>query len=127
MLTDKGEHHRLIYLHSGLTDCNSENVWTEKGQKKEQIVRLLLQMNQRSAFGWTHECVLPVCFCAVYMPDCQTPYIETARVQEMTMIMPNVPLASAFLVVMDMVCNKVEIWPHIKALSIRFCHSMSLL
>lgn len=56
-----------------------------------------------------------LCVCAVYMgPDCQAPYIETARVhgwvQEMTVIMPNV--ASVSLVVMDMVCNRVEMWPH---------------
>lgn len=49
-------------------------------------------------------------------PDCQTPYIETARVhgwvQEMTVIMPNVPFASVSLMVMDMVCNRMKMWPH---------------
>lgn len=62
--------------------------------------------------GW----VCSLCVCTVYMgPDCQTPYIETARVhgwvQEMTAIMPNVPFASVSLLVMDKVCNRVEMWP----------------
>lgn len=58
-----------------------------------------------------------LCVCTVYAgPDCQTPYIETAGVhgwvQEMTVIMPNVPFASVSFVVMDMVCNRVKMWPH---------------
>lgn len=89
---------------------------TEKGAPmKEQIVRLLLQMDQRSAVCWTHKCV-----CSFYtVPDCQTPYVETAGVsgwlQEMTVIIPNVPSASVSLSVMDKVCNGVETQPPLSA------------
>lgn len=57
-----------------------------------------------------------LCVCAVYMgPDCRIPRSETAgvrgRVQEMTVIKPNVLLASVSFIVMDLVCNRVETWP----------------
>lgn len=65
---------------------------------------------------WMDECVSCVCVCFYMSSDSQAPYIETARVhgwvQEMTTIMPNVPFASVSLMVMDMVCNREEMWPH---------------
>lgn len=81
------------------------------GWKKGQIVQLLLLMDQRSAVCWMDECVHCV-FALSILAQTARLYIEEAKVhcwvQEMTMIMPNVPFASVSFMVMDMVCNRVE-------------------
>lgn len=63
MLTDKSGGGVPLYLHSGWTDCDRKYVWTGEGQKKEQIVQLLSQMDQRDLLcaGWMS--VLAVCVC----------------------------------------------------------------
>lgn len=83
------------------------------GSKKGQIVQLLLLMDQRSAVCWMDECVHCV-FALSILAQTARLYIEEAKVhcwvQEMTMIMPNVPFASVSFMVMDMVCNRVKTW-----------------
>lgn len=76
MLTDKGEHHCPIYLHSQQTDCSSECVWTGKAKRRSRLfsckwIQCLL------CAGRMRECSL--CVKALYMPDCQTPCIEIDR------------------------------------------------
>lgn len=101
MLTDKGEHHCPIYLHSQQTDCSSECVWTGKAKRRSRLfsckwIQCLL------CAGWMRECSL--CVKALYMPDCQTPCIEIDGLSNDHHCQMS-PFASLFLVVMDIVFN----------------------
>lgn len=116
MLTDKSASGVPLYLLSGRTESGTESM-SAQGRPEEgaDCSPAVVDGSEVCCVldGWV--CLL--CVCAVYMgPDCQTPYIETDRehnrVQEMTVIMPNVPFALVSLVVMDMVCNREEKGPH---------------
>lgn len=115
MLTDKSGSGVLLYLHSGRTDCDRKYVWTAKARRRSRLFVCFADGSEVCCVldGW----VCSLCVCTVYIGhDCQTLSMETARVhgwvQEMTMIMPNVPFASASFVVIYMVCNRVRTWPH---------------
>lgn len=113
MLTDKSGSGVLLYLHLGRTDCHRKYVWTGKARRRSRLfgccrrwIRGLL------CAGWMS--VFAVCFALSVWTQTARLHTETARVhgwvQEMTAIMPNVPFSSVSLVVMDMVCNRMEMW-----------------
>lgn len=114
MLTDKSGPGVLFYLHLARIDCGRSYVWTGKARRRSRLfcccrwwIRGLL------CAGWMS--VFTVCLHCLYQPRLADSVHRDSqvhcRVQEMTMIMPNVPFASVSFVVMDMVCNRVGTWP----------------
>lgn len=125
LLTDKSGSGVLLYLHSGWTDCNRKYVWTGKARRRSRLFGCchrwiigLLCAGWMSAFA--------VCLCCLYVPRLSD---SIHRGSQGAQLGPGndcdyakCPLCLSFpLIVMDMVCNGVEMWPHCSLSSIRLC------